>query len=77
MPNDDVALGLAGLQEWSEPIIFDRLLEAYRRRVGVGAPSWTLARLHTLAWKAAIDTGGISVVRGLRHLLGATVPTIA
>jgi hypothetical protein len=55
MPNDDVAVGLAGLQEWSEPIIFDRLLDAYRKRIGIGAPAWTLARLHTLSWKAAIS----------------------
>jgi hypothetical protein len=65
MPNGDVAVGLAGLQEWSEPIIFDRLLEAYRRRLGVGAPAWTMARLHAKAWKAAIsgDMDGFETVR--------------
>jgi hypothetical protein len=55
MPNGDVALGLAGLQQWSEPIIFDRLLEAYRRRLGAESGSWTLARLHARAWRAAIN----------------------
>jgi hypothetical protein len=55
MPNGDMALGLAGLREWSDPIIFDRLLEAYRRRIGVGAPAWSMTRLHALTWKAAIS----------------------
>jgi hypothetical protein len=54
MPNDETAKGLAGLLEWAEPIIFDRLLEAYRARVGAGAASWGLARLHARAWRAAI-----------------------
>jgi hypothetical protein len=54
MPNGDVAVGLAGLRAWSEPIIFDRLLDAYRRRLGTGSNAWTLARLHARAWKAAI-----------------------
>jgi hypothetical protein len=54
MPNGDATAGLAGLREWSEPIIFDLLLEAYRQRLGVGASAWTLARLHSRVWKAAI-----------------------
>jgi hypothetical protein len=65
MPNSDVAAGLAGLQAWSEPIIFDRLLDVYRRRVGVGAKAWGLARLHARTWKAAIsgDFGGFEAAR--------------
>jgi hypothetical protein len=56
MPNGDgVAQGLAGLQEWSEPIVFDRLLDAYVMRLGVGAAAWTLARLHARTWRAAIS----------------------
>jgi hypothetical protein len=78
MPNGDAALGLAGLQEWSEPIIFDRLLEAYVKRLGAGPPAWALARLHARAWRAAIsdDSRGLEAVRrdlaeALRgHLLG-------
>ena len=54
MPNGDVALGLAGLQEWSEPIIFDRLLDIYRECLGVGVAAWSLARLHAGVWRAAI-----------------------
>jgi len=55
VPNADVAVGLAGLLEWSEPIIFDRLLEAYRSRLGAGPTAWSLARLHARAWRAAIS----------------------
>ena len=54
MPNADVTAGVAGLLEWSEPIIFDRLLAAYRARLGAGPAAWNLARLHARAWKAAI-----------------------
>lgn len=65
MPNGDVAEGLAGLQAWSEPIIFDRLLDVYRRRVGVGSMAWSLARLHARTWKAAIsgDYDGFEAAR--------------
>jgi hypothetical protein len=50
-----VAQGLAGLQEWSDPIVFDRLLELYVKRLGAGAPAWTVARLHARSWRAAIS----------------------
>jgi hypothetical protein len=53
MPNGEAAKGLAGLLEWAEPVIFDRLLEAYGARVG-GSAAWGLARLHARAWRAAI-----------------------
>jgi hypothetical protein len=52
---DGIAEGLAGLQEWSEPIVFDRLLDAYVKRLGVGADAWTLARLHARTWRAALN----------------------
>jgi hypothetical protein len=72
MPNGDIALGLAGLKEWSEPIIFDRLLDAYRRRIGMGAPAWTLSRLHTSAWKAAIS-GDVNAFEKARWKLGSAM----
>jgi hypothetical protein len=55
MMNADAALGLLGFLEWSEPVIFDRLLEAYRARIGLGAMSRKLARLHTRMWRALIE----------------------
>jgi hypothetical protein len=68
MPNDDIALGLSGLQEWSDPIIFDRLLEVYRQRIGLGAPAWSLARLHAMVWRAAI-AGDVSAFEKARWKL--------
>jgi hypothetical protein len=65
MPSNDVAEGLAGLQAWSEPIIFDRLLDIYRLRVVLGAQAWSLARLHARAWRTAIigDFDGFEAAR--------------
>jgi hypothetical protein len=51
---DGIAEGLARLQEWAEPIVFDRLLDVYVKRLGVGADAWTLARLHARTWRAAV-----------------------
>jgi hypothetical protein len=73
MPNGDAATGLAGLLEWSEPIIFDRLLEAYSAQVGAGAPAWRLARLHTRAWRAAIGGDMARFDAARRDLLDAMV----
>jgi hypothetical protein len=65
MPNGNVSEGLAGLRTWSEPIIFDRLLDGYRQQLGAGASAWSLARLHARAWKAAIlgDKEGFDAAR--------------
>jgi hypothetical protein len=50
-----VAEGLSGLMQWSEPVIFDRLRDAYGRRVGDPATAWRLARLHARVWRALIS----------------------
>jgi hypothetical protein len=39
MLNSEAADGLSGLLEWSEPVIYDRLLMAYRSRLGDKARS--------------------------------------
>lgn len=54
MINADAALGLSGFLEWSQPVIFDRLVEAYQIRLGIGLPSRSLARLHSRMWRALI-----------------------
>ena len=54
MLNGAAADGLSGLLEWSEPIIYDRLLMAYRARLGDKAVVWKLARLHCRVWRALI-----------------------
>ena len=40
MLNGAAADGLSGLLEWSEPFIYDRLLMAYRARLGDSAATW-------------------------------------
>jgi hypothetical protein len=50
-----VAEGLSGLMQWSEPVIFDRLRDAYGRRVGDPSTAWRLARLHARVWRALIS----------------------
>lgn len=52
--NYDVKDGCLGLLEWSEPVIYDRLRDAYRRRMGNDPSCWSLARLHCRVWRALI-----------------------
>ncbi len=50
----DARDGRLGLLEWSEPVIFDRLRDAYRRRLADEDAGGTLARLHCRVWRALI-----------------------
>lgn len=53
--NPDAADGYTGLLEWADPIIFDRMLEAYGADSGDLKVVWRLARLHARAWRALIE----------------------
>ena len=53
--NSPVAEGLNGLLQWSDPIIFDRLREAYAKRIGDLGTSLRLARLHSRVWRSLIE----------------------
>ena len=61
-----VAEGLFGLMQWSEPVIFDRLRDAYGRRVGDTTVARQLARLHARVWRALIssETDSFQKLRG-------------
>jgi hypothetical protein len=50
----DSADGRLGLLEWAEPVIFDRLRDAYQQRLGAGAEANRLTRLHCRVWRALI-----------------------
>jgi hypothetical protein len=65
MLNSDAALGLSGFLEWSEPVIFDRLLDGYRVRIGAGEVARKLARLHTRSWRSLIS-GDMAKFEALR-----------
>ena len=58
MRNTEAVDALAGLSEWSSPIIFDRLLEAYQFRLGDelgdGPTIRLLAYMHCQVWQALI-----------------------
>ncbi len=62
----DSADGYSGLLEWAEPIIFDRMLEAYGEHIDNLKIVWRLARLHSRAWRALIegDLNDFAVRRG-------------
>jgi hypothetical protein len=47
--------GYSGLLEWADPIIFDRMLEAYGAHSGDLKTVWRLARMHARAWRALIE----------------------
>jgi hypothetical protein len=51
----NAADGFAGLLEWADPIIFDRLLEAYGGRASDLKVVWRLARLHARVWRSLIE----------------------
>lgn len=65
MLNADAVAGLSGFLEWSEPVIFDRLVDAYQARVGNGAAPRKLARLHARAWRELIS-GDMAKFEALR-----------
>src|SRR5579872_204651 len=54
MMNADAALGLSGFLEWSDPVIFDRLVEAYQAHLGRGPDARKFARMHARSWRALI-----------------------
>ena len=53
MQTTDPSEGFSGLQEWSEPLIFDRLFSAYGELVSE-ALARSLTRLHARVWRALI-----------------------
>ena len=61
----DSADGRRGLLEWAEPVIYDRLRDAYQRRLGAGDDALRLARLHCRVWRALI-AGDEANYEGLR-----------
>ena len=71
MPSPDPSEGFSGLQQWSEPVIFDRLLAAYRTLLSDDAVARSLTRLHARVWRTLIggDMTGFAVLRDT--LIGA------
>jgi hypothetical protein len=53
--NANAADGYSGLLEWADPIIFDRMLEAYGAHISDLKVVWRLARLHSRVWRSLIE----------------------
>jgi hypothetical protein len=51
----NAADGFTGLLQWADPIIFDRMLEAYGAHVSDLKTVWRLARMHARVWRALIE----------------------
>ena len=54
MPWADLSEGLSGLKQWSEPVIYDRLIAAYRKLIIDQELARNLTRLHARVWRALI-----------------------
>src|SRR5579863_3817347 len=52
--NDAIAEGCKGLLEWSDPIIFDRLIRIYHEKLRRIDDARALAGLHAKVWRALI-----------------------
>jgi hypothetical protein len=68
----DVKDGRLGLLQWSEPVIFDRLRDAYRQRIADEPTGFSLARLHCRVWRALI-AGDMETFERLRAELIAAL----
>ncbi len=68
MPTTDPSEGFSGLQQWSEPLIFDRLFSAYARLLSDDHLARALTRLHARVWRALIS-GDMSNFETLREAM--------
>jgi hypothetical protein len=68
MPTTDPSEGFSGLQQWSEPLIFDRLFDAYSKLLSDDRSARGLTRLHARVWRALIG-GDLGAFEALRETL--------
>jgi hypothetical protein len=74
MPWADLSEGFSGLKQWSEPVIYDRLIAAYRKLISDRELARDLTRLHARVWRALIR-GDMAEFEGMREaLIGALQP---
>ncbi len=74
MPWVDLSEGFSGLKQWSEPVIYDRLISAYRKIIADQELARNLTRLHARVWRALVR-GDMAEFEDLREtLIGALDP---
>lgn len=71
LPKSDADEAMAGLLEWSAPVIFDCLRECYGFRLEPGRAA-SLARRHARQWRALI-AGDVARFEALRRDLAAAL----
>ena len=74
MPSADLSEGYSGLKQWSEPVIYDRLIAAYFKLISDRELARSLTRVHARVWRALIggDMEGFEELR--ETLVGALEP---
>jgi hypothetical protein len=74
MESADLSEGFTGLKQWSEPVIYDRLVATYYKLIEDRELARGLTRLHARVWRALI-TGDMEGFKELREMLvGALEP---
>jgi hypothetical protein len=68
MPTTDPSEGFSGLQQWSEPLIFDRLFSVYAGLLSDDHLARGLTRMHARVWRALIG-GDMASFETLRETL--------
>jgi hypothetical protein len=75
MPLADLSEGFSGLRQWSEPVIYDRLIAAYWNLIEDRELARELTRLHARVWRALI-AADMEYFEELRDaLVGALEPS--
>src|SRR3984957_4459380 len=64
----DLPEGFSGLKQWSEPVIYDRLIAAYFKLISDREWARSLTRLHARVWRALIS-GDMDGFEELRDML--------
>ena len=74
MLSADLPEGFSGLKQWSEPVIYDRLIAAYFKLISDRELARSLTRLHARVWRALIsgDMDGFEELRDT--LVGELAP---
>ena len=74
MPWADLSEGFSGLKQWSDPVIYDQLIAAYRKLISDRELARNLTRLHARVWRALIR-GDMEELGDMREtLVGALHP---
>jgi hypothetical protein len=68
MLSADLSEGFSGLKQWSEPVIYDRLIAAYFKLISDRELARSLTRLHARVWRALIS-GDMEGFEELREAL--------